>query len=205
MPVPWRNPLRCSLLALSLASCAGAPLAVREYVLTAVPPEAADGAAADGPVIGVGPIDLPGYLRRREIVTRTENGLLRTNKHEQWGESLAAGFGRVLAANLAREVPSSRVFVAPWRIGNEPAWQVSVQIQRFERDASGVVELEAGWVLRARECAGVGELRSASIHEPIDGTSPTATVEAHSRAVARLGREIAEAIRTAPHGEPCPR
>src|SRR5262249_22231052 len=46
--------------------------------------------------IGLGPVDFPGYLKRREIVTRVGGGQLQLSDNKRWAESLDANFERVL-------------------------------------------------------------------------------------------------------------
>ena len=59
-------------------------------------------------------VELPAYLSGPEIVTRSgESQVLRAD-FERWAEPLESAFARVLAWDLARLVPSERVFRAPW-------------------------------------------------------------------------------------------
>jgi len=183
------------LLATALAGCASRSLRVEEYILTVrteAPAEPAPGAAAD-PVIGVGPIDVPGYLRRPEIVTRDADGSLDVRPSERWGEDLGGGFARALAGDLASLVPSSRVVVQPFPAPLRPDVVVAVQILRFEPVADGPVELDAQWVLEVRGQALAPQ--RVSLQEPVAEDTTPERVAAMGRAIEALASRIAGAIR----------
>ena len=63
-------------------------------------------AAAQGPVIGVGPITVPKYLDRPQIVTRSGRNQLALGEFDRWAEPLQDNVLRVLAENLAFLIPT---------------------------------------------------------------------------------------------------
>jgi uncharacterized lipoprotein YmbA len=72
---------------------------------------------------------------------------------------------------------------------------VSLEVRRFEADASGAVVLDALWrVERAGSRVGGGEER---IEEVASGPDRAAAVAAQSRALAELSRRIAASVRSA--------
>ena len=80
---------RAALLSgiLALTGCAGSE-SVRYYVLSATPAGPVGAAVRDIPV-GVGPVELPEYLDRPQIVTRTSQNELNVADFDRWAESLA--------------------------------------------------------------------------------------------------------------------
>ena len=154
------------------------------------------GASLD-PMIGIGPIDVPVYLQRPEIVSRGADARLQVRAGERWGESLQAGIGRVLANDLARLVPSAQVFREPFPTASQPAFTVAVQVQRFEPVVDGAVELDTHWVLTegAQRPQAAPALRLESIREPVADATTEARVAAMSRAIAQLADRIAADIR----------
>lgn len=184
-------------IALGTAACASRGIVRQEYLLTSLVTDSMTNPVASGsesPAIGVGPVTLPGYLRRPQIVTRDGN-LLHRSERNIWGGDLESDFARVLAENLGILVPSDRVSTFPWSDPKQLDYSVAVQVSRFDRGSDDRVSLRAQWrILDAR----TGEtLRTgrASIHEPTNGRGYDETVAAMSRAVATLGRELVEAIR----------
>ena len=51
-------------------------------------------------VVGVGPVQLPQYVNRPQIVTRTGRNELEVAPFARWGEPLEENYSRVLAENL---------------------------------------------------------------------------------------------------------
>src|SRR5262245_61061596 len=73
---------------------------------------AAEGGAAG---IGVGPVILPGYLARNQIVTRTGTDQVELSMFHQWAEPLEDGISRILAEEISAQVPTERIVTFPWR------------------------------------------------------------------------------------------
>ena len=208
------------VLLAGLAACAGRGIDTREYVLTPVSgprtvstrpadsgiPPKGPGARGDASAelakfaVGVGPVELPDYLRRPQIVTR-EGNRLRPSEAHRWAGDLRANFSSVLAQNLAILIPTSEVPSFPWFDRARVDYQVTVEVFRFERESEGEVSLEAHWLLRSGDDA---RGHRSSVSEPVEGEDYGATVEAMSRALAAMSREIATAIRNDAAAAPVP-
>ena len=101
--------VRLSLLSLAVvtltgAGCAEVPPSTL-YVLKAADPVVTDVARPANVVplmVVLGPVTVPDYLDRTDIVRRASDNRLATADRERWGEPLRAGLQRVLAADLAR-------------------------------------------------------------------------------------------------------
>jgi uncharacterized lipoprotein YmbA len=65
--------------------------------------------------IGIGPVTLPKYLDRPQIVTFTSPYALNVVEFDRWAEPLESTFVRVLAENLALLLPRAHVVVSPCR------------------------------------------------------------------------------------------
>ena len=199
--------LLLGLCASLLACMGGNRTEIREYVLTALPqaPDVASpppgSAPGAGPVVCVGPISLPGYLRRPQIVTREASNRIHASATSRWGEELGAGFARVLALNLSTLVPTDRIAAFPWPVRGTPDYSVAIEVERFEREPDGKVVLEARWILSDRLNDTVS-VRRASLRERVDGDGFTTTVDAMSRSIGSLSRTIADAIRLHAAGQP---
>jgi uncharacterized lipoprotein YmbA len=97
-------------------------------------------------IVGVGPIDVPEYLNRPQIVTRIGPNELRLAEFHKWAEPLKDGIARVLAANHAAGLPVVVVFF-PWRRVDVIDYQIIVQVHRFDTDPEGNATLQARWSL----------------------------------------------------------
>lgn len=144
------------------------------------------------PVLGVGPVRLPAYLDRPEIVTRVGPARLEVASVDRWAAPLDALFTSVLAEDLRAAVPARGVLGWPWPIGASPEWSVSVDVLRFEREPDGTAVLQGRWILRR---GGAVANQGVTIARE-RGASPelAASVVALSRAVGALARDIAAAV-----------
>jgi len=99
--------------------------------------------------MGVGPITLPKYFDRPQIVTRVEGNSLNQADLDQWGGDLNDNITRVLATNLSDLLATERVSLYPWSDRVPIDYQVSLDITRFERDVDGSVALDVFWSMIA--------------------------------------------------------
>ena len=113
---PPRHLLTLGLFLLALAGCASTP-PTQFYVLPSLAgSDTAPLSAADSRdlTIGVGPVTLPPYLDRPQIVTNTSRAKLTLAEFDQWAAPLHDIFSRALAENLALLIPTDRVLLHPW-------------------------------------------------------------------------------------------
>jgi len=199
---------RIALLAACLAPLAGcasllAPKVppTRYYVLSATPPPGgagvAPGSAADL-TIGLGPVGVPGYLDRRELVTRVAPNRLEVAQLDLWGEPIGQNVKAVLAQDLASRLGGATVVVFPWNVGYAPDYRVRIDVARFEGTSDGDVVLAASWSVREERAKRTVTRRESLITEPVADGSADATVAALSAALGALADEIASAIATRP-------
>jgi len=210
-----RRPIGPSLLALTvsiaLASCAVSD-PTQFYTLSreTAPRSSTAGAAiasssvdATGSVgIGVGPVIVPGYLDRSQIVVRTGADKVEISTFNRWAEPLEDGIARVLADEISVRVPTERVVTFPWRgvVARSLQYQVVVAVLRFDGRQGGDVTLDTRW----RVLAGNGSelmVRRSTVSERVEGSGYEAMIAAMARALGILGQDIAAEIRALPRGE----
>lgn len=177
-----------------LAACLGPRADPSAYFLLApVPPPAGEPPLAV--TIGIGPITIPGYLDRLQLVTRLGDNELAVSEVDRWGEPLAGSIAGTLEANLAALLAGSSYVAYPWYASEAPDVAVAVDVRRFEADVAGTVVLDATWRL-TRDSIQIDGAR-ARIEEQSTAPAQAAAVAAQSRALARLSSEIAAAVRRA--------
>jgi uncharacterized lipoprotein YmbA len=172
----------------------------RFFTLTAIAqptaPPAKQLSNPGGVSLGIGPIRLPGYLDRQEIVTRVSPNRMDLSEYDQWAEPLETNFNRVLGQNLSILLPINRLVFFPWESTRSPAYQVEVEVLRFEANAAGDVQLSARWlVLETSKKAALKSGETVLTHQPAT-KSTDAAVAALSETLGDLSREIAKAIGT---------
>jgi uncharacterized lipoprotein YmbA len=181
------------VLLIGLGACASTPS--RFYILnTLSASETIPGtAAAQGPVIGVGPITLPKYLDRPQIVTRSGRDQLALGEFDRWAEPLQDNVLRVLAENLASLIPTDQLLLHAWPQSATLDYQVTVDMLQFDGWLGGESMLLALWsVLDGAELPLLSQ--RAFLNVPVGGGDYDAMVSAMSELLARLSRDIAVAI-----------
>lgn len=166
------------------------------FVLTSAPEEGGGrGRGGAALSVGIGPVVLPSYLTRSEIVRRSGENRLIYDQNQLWGEPLEQGFRRVLGEDLGGTLGTVHVFQYPWSTGLRVEYQIPIQILRFDADESGLVTLNARWgIRRPGESDVLSSQESRIVEAPRDGSTGS-VVTAMSAAVGRLSDEIATAIR----------
>jgi len=180
-----------------MLACASDGIHVREYVLTSTPTSDPLPSTGRTLTLAVGPVVVPPYLRRREIVTRVGNNEVSASDAHRWGEDLSLGLARVLKENLVALNPDLRVSAFAWRESGTAEYRVAIEVERFEAMTDGTVASHARWeLLRANSATSITE-HSSNLAEPTSDSGAAAVVDAMSRAAARLSQEIAQSIRSA--------
>lgn len=146
-------------------------------------------------VLGLGPITLPSYLDRPQIVVRVSENEIALAESDRWAEPLRDNVSRTLKEDLSRLLPTSSYVEYPWYESAAPDYGIAVEVRRFEADSAGAVVLDATWQITAG--GGVVDGRATLIEESAGGPDRSATVAAQSRALAELSREIAAGVRRA--------
>ena len=197
--------VRSSLIGVSLSllmswGCASSP-ASRFYTLSSLsgPVKAkAEHSLSQGPAIGVGPTRFPAYLDRPGIVTRSSGNTIEIAEFDLWAGSLKDDFIRVLAENLSILLETEKMVLYPY-IGVVPIdFRIGMNLNRFEGAPGDRVVLGATWVVLQGPDKKEGIVQKSEITEPVSGSDYQSLVAAQSRAVEKLAREIAKAIRSLP-------
>ena len=136
---------------------------------------------------------LPGYLDRPHIVRRSTAEQLELAGAERWGAPLDEMVGATLAEDLAQRLPSCVVYTDGGAISAAPDMRVEVQLFRFERMASGDVELLAEVAVHTTAPALSSTQRFAFSTKPASGGSPQ-VVSALSQLLGQLSEGVAAMI-----------
>lgn len=180
------------LAAVLLMSGCARTAPVSYYQLTAVGGalEETGSSVAGETVIGIGPVRLPEYLDRPQMVVRTGPNRVQLAERHRWVEPLGENIVRVLREDLAMMLNTEQLSIHPWGRDTRIAYQVGIDVVRFEGEGYRQGYLEAVWSIRDSD--------GGMLHPPLRSmhTVPAATpdhqglAEALSGCVARLSREI---------------
>jgi uncharacterized lipoprotein YmbA len=195
----------CGVALLVLSGCLGSTPPTQFYLMPSLTtPDTAPPASADRRdlTLGIGPVTVPPYLDRPQIVTRTSPAKLVLADFDQWAGPLADTIARVLVDNLSLLIPTERVVHYPWPRTIEPDYQMPVEVLQFDRGPGGQIVLAARWNLLDRNAQQL-VLRTSRISQAAGGADYEATVTAMGRTLEVLAQDMATTLRSM--AQPAPR
>lgn len=146
--------------------------------------------------ISVGPISIPEVIDRPQMVVRSGPNQVNLVEEHRWAESLNSEIPRVIAENLSRLLSTDQVWAYPQHAKGAVDYKVSVDIQRFDSTPGQSVLIEALWsIKRVSQEGDESKVGRSNVQQPVSGQGYEALAEAHSRALAAICGEIADAIR----------
>ena len=185
-------------IAVGLGGCVGTSPPANFYVLSSITESGAAPAAVGNEsriAIGVGPVNLPDYLDRSQIVTRSSPNELKVAAFDRWAESLKSSFPRVLTENLSALLNTNQVAVFPWRKAIPVEYQVIVDVVQFDAEFGGNAVLIARWSIIGDGGDNTLVIKRSTITASANTDDYAELVSAQSQILAEFSREIAEAIK----------
>jgi len=153
------------------------------------------------PVIGIGPVKIPEYLNRPQMVTRVSYSSLQFAEFARWAEPLDKNLMRVLADNLSILVPSEHVLVFPWQQSMPVQYQITIEIIHLEKAPDEKIMLDACWIILGNGGDNLMMAKRSRLTVPVESAGFEGIASAESRAVEELSREIAAAVSSLPREE----
>jgi uncharacterized lipoprotein YmbA len=187
--------LSCWLL--SLTGCIGGKTPPSQFYL--LEPLGADinSPASEGikPVVALGPVRIPRYVDRPQIVTASGKNAYRLSELNRWAESLDDNISRVLAQNLSQLAAVDTVSANGSGLARQALLRISVNIREFHVNPEGQAGLAAHWqILRGVDTVAS---RQAFYRSPASTTDYGVMVTALNDCLNQMSRELAGALRQA--------
>jgi uncharacterized lipoprotein YmbA len=180
----------------SLAGCASP--ASRFYTLSAVP---ADATTASSVSVAVGPVVVPAAVDRPQIVVSMGPNQVRLDEFNRWAAPLQSTMARVIAENLVAMLGTPRVTLSSQMASAGVDYRAVIEVQRFESAPGEAATLDAVWTV-SRDRDGTSQTGRTTVREATPDRGYDALAAAHSRAVARLSRDIADSVRALERSRP---
>jgi uncharacterized lipoprotein YmbA len=182
-----------------LAGCvtkASAPTSF--YMLTPLSPSAAKPSAGTGDgrtVISIEAVKVPGYLDRSQIVTNLNDTEYQLAEFNRWAEALGDTLTRVIAENLSRLLSSDSADVFPSARSIPFDYNIEVEVMRLDGKLGDRVTLIARWAILGPDENDLILLQRSEYQETAEDKTYKGLVLAQSRAVEKLSRDIAGAMK----------
>jgi uncharacterized protein len=182
------------ILLLIISGCAGSEPS-RFYTLdVSDKPEHVRSSSSYKLSVAIGPVVIPDYLDRPQIVSRTGKNEITFSEFDRWAGSLRDDIARVLSENLTILLSENDASVSPWEWGTPGDYRVAVEIRRFDIMPEGDVLMNVRWTILSKDGIKIILMRESTVSEPVSGQTYRAKVSSMSRALERLSLDIAEGI-----------
>jgi uncharacterized protein len=182
----------CAIAAL-VAGCSSTPSHFYTLNRVEAPPTSPAAKPSELSVV-VGPVSIPAIVDQPQIVISTGPNQVTMDEFNRWASPLQNNISRVVAENLVVMLGTPRVSLFQQSLNADAAYRVAIEVQTFESAPGEAATLNAVWVVR-RTADGKAETGRTTVREPAQDKSVDAIAAAHSRALARMSQDIAEAIR----------
>ena len=153
------------------------------------------GAALDDLVLGLGPVTVPDYLDRNEMLDVVGPYELKYSAQNRWVEPLGTQIRRTLADNLRNELSPDALVQHPWFATDGVTLQAEVTFDAIRADDAGAWMGSGEWVLRDARTGAPLDRADLSFQLGSDTVPPEQVAEAISAELERLAGEIAAAVR----------
>jgi uncharacterized lipoprotein YmbA len=136
---------------------------------------------------------VPADVDRPQIVVRVSANEVRMDEFNRWAAPLPEEFSRVIVENLEMILGTTRVTSFPRNPSGDAAFRVSIDVRRFESELGKVATLDMVWTVK-RANDGAARTEHIAVREIVPDNGYDSLAAAHSRAVAQLSQNIANAI-----------
>ena len=177
-------------IAVLAAGCSSSPPS-RFYTLDST--ATVGGAALSDTKVMVGPVSIPASVDQPQFVVTVASNQVTVDEFNRWAAPLNDAIARAVAGDLSNLLGTPEVATA--QLANfQPDYMVTIDVQRFVSVKGDSATLEAVWTVRRIN----GETKSGrtSVKEAAQGKDYDALAAAHSRALAKLSSDVADAIRS---------
>jgi uncharacterized lipoprotein YmbA len=179
------------LAAAILAWGCGSTPPSRFYTLSAAP-SASPATVTSDLSLAVGPVSVPLAVDRPQMVVTLTSNQVRLDELNRWASPLANDIARVVAENLVSMLGTPNVTLSPKTPNVD--YRAAIEVQRFESAPGEAATLDAVWTV-SHDADGRSRTGRTTAREAAPDKSYDSLTAAHSRAVARLSRDIADAVR----------
>ena len=174
------------------------------YVLNAMeyPQKAGTEACREARTISIciGPVNLPKYLDRPQIMTRVNNNELKLSELHLWAEPLKDNVTRVMAQNL-RQLLCADIKMFPWTGSEQTDYRLSARLIRLDGAPGGEAFLDVQWTITDQRTEKHIYTKESRFTEPVGSNSYDSLVSAYSRLLASFSKEFADTFTSVSQGK----
>ena len=189
MTRPARAVVMSAVLAIFGTGCSSTPPA-HFYTLS---PTSTPAATPSELSVAVGPVAVPAAVDRPQIVVSLGPNSVWLDEFNRWAAPLQDDIARVVAENLVAMLGTPRVARASQPVSAGFSYRAVIAVESFESIPGEMAKLDAVWTV-SRSTDATTKTGRTTVREPTTEKSYEALAAAHSRAVGKLSRDIADAV-----------
>ena len=180
-----------------LAGCASSSPQITYYSLYAPAQAAAPvtAPASSPPAVSVGPVVIPDILKQAQIATGGADGRYQLSEYHLWSGEVDRDFARAVAEQLSGRLGTEQVAIFPWDQHFTPTCRVLIDVLSMGGAPGEEATLAVRWSLIDPQGQKPGLTRRSDLREAPAAAGYPAWVAAQQRNIAKLGEEIAGAIK----------
>jgi len=144
-----------------------------------------------GVIVEVGPIGIPEYQDRPQIVTVDKEGMLKFAQFDRWGESLDSAIGRLLTDDLSAMFPAASFQIFPCNFSIPLTYQVVVDAVQLDSRLDKDMLLVVQWSIIDVKNKRMLLTKRSEFRQPVKPHNYSGLSGALSAACASLSKEIA--------------
>ena len=142
----------------------------------------------EGPMIGLGPIRLPEYLDRFQMVVAVSENKYKLIDGHRWAEKLDQNISLALFKTLPTQLGTDRMIRYPWPQRPGVDFQVKIDILELNIDQDGQSQLVAQWSIKSKDETILN--KRSTFTAQASTTDIDKMVQAQSECLTKLGQEI---------------
>ncbi len=147
-----------------------------------------------GVIAAVGPIGIPEYQDRPQIVTMDKEGMLKFAQVDRWGEPLDSALGRLITDNLTVMLPAASFHIYPCNFAIPLTYQVVVDVIQLDSRLDKDMFLVCQWSIIDAKNRQMLLTKRSEFRQPVNPHNYSGLTGALSAACASLSSEIAATL-----------
>jgi len=149
---------------------------------------------APGVIVVVGPVNIPDYQDRPQIVTMDKEGMLKFAQFDRWGESLDSALTRLITDDLTVMLPAANLQMSPCNFAIPVTYQVIVDVIQLDNRLDKDVFLVCQWSIINVKNKQMLLTKRSEFHQPVNPHNYSGLTAALSASCASLSSEIAASL-----------
>ena len=148
----------------------------------------------DGPVLLMGPIEIPEYLNRPQIITTPNKTVVNFAEFDHWAEPLNHNITRVIIENISMLLNTNKIFVFPKKSKLPIQYKIDIEIVKLDGNLGESSHLNALWSITDGKTKKIITMDRTHIKETLNSSDYVSYVSAQSKLLEILCIEITEEI-----------